>query len=193
MPHIAVGVLCGADSGSSAKEPTTPRSVEACLRLGIDPAELTHIPFETFMRQEHGQADLANLLYTSAERLRQVRNRCAPIVDPRAQHARNCLMKVFICGMHASQQSSRPASVMQERLTLLVDERQRLVEAEQKLRPMGNEQRTAAAGGGLPPLVPAMQLRMTPCRTVTNGAMLPSWHRQGSTMNGTGFTFARRL
>lgn len=81
-----------AGGGSNATEPTTPRSVEACLRMGIDPAELRHIPFEDFLRHERGQADLANLLYTSAEKLRQ------------------------------------------ERLTLLVEERQRLVEAETKLR-----------------------------------------------------------
>lgn len=41
--------------------------------MGIDPAELRHIPFEDFLRHERGQADLANLLYTSAEKLRQVR------------------------------------------------------------------------------------------------------------------------
>ncbi len=65
-------ILLYADNGSEATEPTTPRSVEACLRLGIDPAELRHVPFEDFLRQERGAADLANLLYTTAEKLRQV-------------------------------------------------------------------------------------------------------------------------
>lgn len=89
--------VCGADSGSSAKEPTTPRSVEACLRLGIDPAELTHIPFETFLRQEHGQGDLANLLYTSAGRLRQVRTYDQPtlVLGAWCKH----LTKVCVCGI----------------------------------------------------------------------------------------------
>lgn len=32
-----------------------------------------HLPFEDFLRHERGHADLANLLYTSAEKLRQVR------------------------------------------------------------------------------------------------------------------------
>lgn len=58
-----------------------------------------------------------------------------------------------------------PVNVMQERLTLLVDERQRLVEAEQKLRPNGNEQRSAATGGFIQ-LVSAMQHQMTPCNTI---------------------------
>lgn len=32
--------------------PTSPRSVEACLRLGIDPACLLHRPLDHFLRSE---------------------------------------------------------------------------------------------------------------------------------------------
>ena len=55
--------------------PTSPRSVEACLRLGIDPASLRHIPLSAYQRWE-GDAALAQLAYSAEEelRLRRLRN-----------------------------------------------------------------------------------------------------------------------
>ena len=52
-------------------EPSSPRSVEACLHLGIDPADLRRIPLEVYLSRER-VPDLAQLLYTAAEKLRQV-------------------------------------------------------------------------------------------------------------------------
>ena len=51
--------------------PTSPRSVESCLRLGIDPSMLEHRPYEHFLKQER-DADLAQLAFNYEERLRQV-------------------------------------------------------------------------------------------------------------------------
>lgn len=48
------------------------RSVEAFMRLGVDPEELRKVPLEEFLRRERA-SDLANLLYTAAKKLRQVR------------------------------------------------------------------------------------------------------------------------
>ncbi len=52
-------------------EPSSPRSVEACLHLGIDPADLRRIPLEVYLSRER-VPDLAQLLFTAAEKLRQV-------------------------------------------------------------------------------------------------------------------------
>lgn len=40
-----------AGASAAACQPTSPRSVEACLRLGIDPAMLVHRPLDFFVRQ----------------------------------------------------------------------------------------------------------------------------------------------
>lgn len=52
--------------------PTSPRSVDACLRLGIDPASLRHIPLSAYERWE-GDPTLAQLAYDAEEGLRQRR------------------------------------------------------------------------------------------------------------------------
>ena len=59
--------------GSGSLEPTSPRSVEACLRLGIEPAELRFIPLEKFMLEEH-DAELAQLAFQHVDKIRQVSN-----------------------------------------------------------------------------------------------------------------------
>ena len=63
-----------ADSrGLGSLEPTSPRSVEACLRLGIEPASLRYRPPNAF--QLSGQAsDLADLAYRFNEAVRQARH-----------------------------------------------------------------------------------------------------------------------
>ncbi|KAL6767986.1 FAP56 [Auxenochlorella protothecoides x Auxenochlorella symbiontica] len=52
--------------------PTSPRSIDACLRLGIDPASLRHIPLEAYAKWER-DPELARLAYDSEESLRQTR------------------------------------------------------------------------------------------------------------------------
>ncbi|RMZ54741.1 hypothetical protein APUTEX25_003119 [Auxenochlorella protothecoides] len=52
--------------------PTSPRSIDACLRLGIDPASLRHIPLEAYAKWER-DPELARLAYDSEESLRQAR------------------------------------------------------------------------------------------------------------------------
>lgn len=52
--------------------PTSPRSVEACLRQGIDPATLAQRPLEYYVRRERDE-DLGRLAFEYEERLRQVR------------------------------------------------------------------------------------------------------------------------
>lgn len=50
--------------------PTSPRSVEACLRLGIDPNSLAQRPLDFYLKRER-DADLAKLAFDYEERLRQ--------------------------------------------------------------------------------------------------------------------------
>lgn len=58
--------------GLGSLEPTSPRSVEACLRLGIEPGSLRYRPRDAF--QLAGQAsDLAELAYNFNEAVRQAR------------------------------------------------------------------------------------------------------------------------
>lgn len=45
-----------AGASAAACQPTSPRSVEACLRLGIDPATLVHRPLDFFVRQVRQRA-----------------------------------------------------------------------------------------------------------------------------------------
>jgi hypothetical protein len=52
--------------------PTSPRSVEACFRLGIDPIELQFHPIDYYQRagEDH---DIAQIRYERNEHVRQVR------------------------------------------------------------------------------------------------------------------------
>ena len=62
----------GADANaSSSVEPTSPRSVDACLQLGIEPCELKFIPQHHFLKNL-GDADLADLAFKHHESTRQV-------------------------------------------------------------------------------------------------------------------------
>ena len=56
-------------------EPTSPRSVEACLRLGIEPHELHYVPAEVFA-QELGARDLGAIAFKHHEAVRQVHQSC---------------------------------------------------------------------------------------------------------------------
>ncbi|KAK9909851.1 hypothetical protein WJX75_008397 [Coccomyxa subellipsoidea] len=58
--------------GMGSLEPTSPRSVEACLRLGIEPCELHFMPPDVFM-EEFGDKELAQIAYSHHERIRQER------------------------------------------------------------------------------------------------------------------------
>lgn len=68
---LEVADLSESTDPSVKLEPSSPRSVEACLHLGIDPADLRRIPLEMFLARERVH-DLAQLLFTAAEKLRQV-------------------------------------------------------------------------------------------------------------------------
>ncbi len=57
--------------GMGSLEPTSPRSVEACLRLGIEPFELHFMPPDVFA-EEFGDKELAQIAYNHHERVRQV-------------------------------------------------------------------------------------------------------------------------
>ena len=47
--------------------------MEACLRLGIDPAGLAHRPLEAFLRRAPGHSpELAQIEFDHSERARQV-------------------------------------------------------------------------------------------------------------------------
>ena len=61
-----------ADPRSGSLEPTSPRSVEACLRLGVEPSELRHVPMEWFLHVEHGDHELADIAYKHCETIRTV-------------------------------------------------------------------------------------------------------------------------
>ncbi len=63
---------CFADpSGKGSLEPTSSRSVEACLRLGIEPSELHFMPLDIFLARFR-ERDLADIAYTHHETVRQV-------------------------------------------------------------------------------------------------------------------------
>ena len=55
----------------SSLEPTSPRSVDACLRLGIEPCELKFIALDHFVKNL-GDKDLADLAFKHHETVRQV-------------------------------------------------------------------------------------------------------------------------
>ena len=68
----AVSVPCGADpSGKGSLEPTSPRSVEACLRLGIEPSELHFMPMDVFLARFRDR-ELAEIACSHHETVRQV-------------------------------------------------------------------------------------------------------------------------
>ena len=58
-------------TGKGSLEPTSPRSVEACLRLGIEPSELHFIPMEVFVARFR-EKDLAEIAYNHHETVRKV-------------------------------------------------------------------------------------------------------------------------
>ncbi|CAL8467586.1 g7124 [Coccomyxa elongata] len=60
------------EESEQSLEPTSPRSVEACLRLGIEPSELHYMPLEVFAHQ-FGDKEFAQIAYSHHERVRQGR------------------------------------------------------------------------------------------------------------------------
>ena len=59
------------DAPSQALVPTSPRSLEACLRLGLDPLELAYAPLSAFKRAGES-AELTARRHAHHEALRQV-------------------------------------------------------------------------------------------------------------------------
>ena len=59
-----------ASADQSSLEPTSPRSVEAFMRLGIEPESLRHVPLSAFRRTGEA-ADLAQMMFDHTERVRQ--------------------------------------------------------------------------------------------------------------------------
>lgn len=57
---------------AAACMPSSPRSVEACMRTGIDPASLLRRPLEHFLRSERSP-ELAQLAFQHEEGIRQER------------------------------------------------------------------------------------------------------------------------
>ncbi len=51
--------------------PTSPKSIEACFRLGLDPTELVFKPVNAFKLHEETE-DLSQIRYEHHEKLRQV-------------------------------------------------------------------------------------------------------------------------
>ena len=67
-----LSALCDADpSGKGSLEPTSPRSVEACLRLGIEPSELHFMPMDVFLARFRDR-ELAEIACSHHETVRQV-------------------------------------------------------------------------------------------------------------------------
>lgn len=62
---------CTDPSGKGSLEPTSPRSVEACLRLGVEPSELHFMPLDIFLARFR-ERDLADIAYNHHETVRQV-------------------------------------------------------------------------------------------------------------------------
>jgi hypothetical protein len=60
------------DAKHQRLELTSPRSVEACLHLGIEPADLIFRNLDYFIKQENNEVDLAALAYDFHEGTRQV-------------------------------------------------------------------------------------------------------------------------
>ena len=72
---------CVRAAGTCTEEcvPTSPRSVEACLRLGIDPFNLVHRPLDAFKSREEDE-DIAKYRWQQYENARQVTAMC--VRDP---------------------------------------------------------------------------------------------------------------
>lgn len=82
MRHAA---LHGADpSGKGSLEPTSPRSVEACLRLGIEPSELHLMPMDIFLTRFR-ERDLAEVAFSHHETVRQVQNSSHLAIVPQVE------------------------------------------------------------------------------------------------------------
>lgn len=67
-------LFCADPTAAGSVEPTSPRSVDACLRLGIEPYELKFIPKEQFHKNLE-DTDLAELAFKHHEGIRQVTSR----------------------------------------------------------------------------------------------------------------------
>lgn len=75
MPGPETSMLCRSYADPNAPEtsliPTSPRSVEACFRMGVDPVELQYHPPDYFKRPGEDE-DIARLRYEKNETVRQV-------------------------------------------------------------------------------------------------------------------------
>lgn len=69
--NVAHGPDADPNSTESALIPTSPRSIEACFRLGIDPLELAFKPLHAFKRSGEPE-DLSKIRFDHHEKLRQV-------------------------------------------------------------------------------------------------------------------------
>jgi hypothetical protein len=97
---------------AAACMPSSPRSVEACLRMGIDPACLLHRPLDHFLRAERSP-ELTQLAYEHEEGIRQ--GRLKALVEERRrleEAARAGSSKVGGCcsTAHGSMMSSAAAA-----------------------------------------------------------------------------------
>ena len=72
-PHVTSGTYTVALVGKTCDEciPSSPRSVEACLRLGIDPLDLVQRPLSAF-RDRREDEDIAGYRHQQYEEVRQV-------------------------------------------------------------------------------------------------------------------------
>jgi len=71
-PNAAMGVEGEPNRPESALIPTSPRSVEACFRLGLDPLDLAYRPLAAFKRPGE-PPELTQKRHAHHEQLRQVR------------------------------------------------------------------------------------------------------------------------
>ena len=76
-PAAAGGADGDAPRAAAALIPTSPRSVEACFRLGLDPLDLVHRPASAFKRPGE-PPELAAKRHAHHEQLRQARARAPP-------------------------------------------------------------------------------------------------------------------
>lgn len=66
------------NASSSVLIPTSPKSIEACFRLGIDPLELAYKPLPMFKKAEESE-ELTQLRFQHHEQLRQVIGRTSRV------------------------------------------------------------------------------------------------------------------
>ena len=95
-PHVVVlsALHCADPSGRGSLEPSSPRSVEACLRLGIEPSELHFMPLDIFLARFR-ERDLAEIAYSHHETVRQVRQSSQPV---RSFDTGNSILPMFRSG-----------------------------------------------------------------------------------------------